>query len=410
MENHPIPQDITGFQFKLIGDMTVKQFAFLAGGIIIGWVIYSLPIIFFIRIPLAGFFAIFGACLAFVPIGGRPMDVMIKNYFKAIFSPTQYFYQKGGGDLLQTQANIASGVSKNQKNDAVGVTREKQLADIIKSLPKGKNKLDQKETVFFQALNNNSGQPVADQAQPAFVGSHAFANQAPPASTSQPQTPVKKTEEHKGEEEINQDLEKTAAVLQQELKAAKAKESADKADTKEYLEAHQKVLDLQKNLNDLLSQKQDLETKLMDLQKELQEKKDTVYSASTASEEPQKETKFVRNIPQGMGKSVGLPTAPEFPNVVTGIIKDPRGNPLPNILVEVKDADGNAVRAFKTNALGQFASATPLANGDYIIEFEDTAAQNRFDTVGFTANGKIILPIEVISVDTREELRRSLFN
>jgi hypothetical protein len=410
MENHPIPQDITGFQFKLIGDMTLKQFAFLAGGIIIGWIIYSLPILIFIRIPLAAFLAILGTCLAFVPIGGRPMDVMIKNYFKAIFSPTQYVYQKGGGDLLQTQANIASGISKNQKGDVVGATREKQLTDIIKSLPKGKNKLDQKETVFFQALNNNSGQPVGDQTQPAFVGPHAFANQAPLAPAVQPKAPVKKIEENRGKEELDEDLKKTAAILEKELQAAKTKELADKVDTKEYLEAHQKVLDLQKNLNDLLSQKQDLETKLMDLQKELQKKTDTVYSASTATSEPQKETKFVRNIPQGMGKSVGLPIAPEFPNVVTGIIKDPRGNPLPNILVEVKDADGNAVRAFKTNALGQFASATPLTNGDYVIEFEDTASQNKFDTVGFKANGEIILPIEVISVDTREELRRSLFN
>jgi hypothetical protein len=111
-----------------------------------------------------------------------------------------------------------------------------------------------------------------------------------------------------------------------------------------------------------------------------------------------------------MAKSVGLPTTPEFPNILTGIIKDARGNPLPNILVEVKDAQGNAVRAFKTNALGQFASATPLVNGDFTIEFEDQNNQHKFDKVGFKANGEIILPIEIISVDKREELRRSLFN
>ncbi len=84
-------------------------------------------------------------------------------------------------------------------------------------------------------------------------------------------------------------------------------------------------------------------------------------------------------------------------------------NPLPNILVEVKDPQGNAVRAFKTNALGQFASATPLTNGNYTIEFDDPKILNKFDKVGFAASGAIILPIEVISVDTREELRRSLF-
>ena len=83
---------------------------------------------------------------------------------------------------------------------------------------------------------------------------------------------------------------------------------------------------------------------------------------------------------------------------------------MPNILVEVKDKEGNAVRAFKTNPLGQFASATPLINGDYVIEFEDPRAQNKFEAVTFKASGEIILPIEIISVDTREELRRSLFN
>ena len=72
-----------------------------------------------------------------------------------------------------------------------------------------------------------------------------------------------------------------------------------------------------------------------------------------------------------------------FPNVITGIVKDPRGNPLANILVEVKDEQGNAVRAFKTNALGQFASATPLSNGSFTIEFDDPREQNKFDTVTF---------------------------
>ena len=111
-----------------------------------------------------------------------------------------------------------------------------------------------------------------------------------------------------------------------------------------------------------------------------------------------------------MTKSVGLPSTPEFPNVISGIVKDPRGNPLANILVEVKDPQGNAVRAFKTNALGQFASATALSNGEYIVDFEDPRGQNKFDSISFKAIGEIILPIEVISVDTREELRRSLFN
>ena len=61
MDNHPIPQDITGFQFKLIGDMTIKQFAYVAGGVIAGWFIYILPVLSLIRIPVALLAAGFGA-------------------------------------------------------------------------------------------------------------------------------------------------------------------------------------------------------------------------------------------------------------------------------------------------------------------------------------------------------------
>jgi hypothetical protein len=156
-------------------------------------------------------------------------------------------------------------------------------------------------------------------------------------------------------------------------------------------------------------QKQQLEEKLTNLEKQMTTQKQPIFSPTVAAEQPQ-QTQFVRSIPQNMTKKVGLVATPEFPNIISGIVKDPRGNPLSNILVEIKDAQGNAVRAFKTNALGQFASATALGNGDYTIEFEDPREQNKFDAVGFKATGEIILPIEVISVDTREELRRSLFN
>jgi hypothetical protein len=110
-----------------------------------------------------------------------------------------------------------------------------------------------------------------------------------------------------------------------------------------------------------------------------------------------------------VSKATCVPAAPGSPNVITGITKDARGNALSNILVEVKDKDDNPVRAFKTNEVGRFASATPLTNGTYAIEFEDPKGQNKFEKITVGVAGQIIAPIEAISVDTREELRRSLF-
>ena len=49
MEQHPIPQQISSYEFKLVGEMTLKQFAKAAGGIIIALVINSAPLVFFIK-------------------------------------------------------------------------------------------------------------------------------------------------------------------------------------------------------------------------------------------------------------------------------------------------------------------------------------------------------------------------
>jgi hypothetical protein len=95
--------------------------------------------------------------------------------------------------------------------------------------------------------------------------------------------------------------------------------------------------------------------------------------------------------------------------LIVGVTKDPRGNALPGILVEIKDKENGPVRAFKTNEFGRFASATPLASGTYSIDFEDPKAQNKFEKMTIVLTGQIIPPIQAISIDTREELRRSLF-
>jgi hypothetical protein len=96
MENHPIPQDVTGFQFKLIGNMTVKQFAYLATGCIFAIILYYAPVFLLLKLFFIPLFAGSGAALAFLPIDGRPLDVMVSQLIKALVSPNQYVYRKVG--------------------------------------------------------------------------------------------------------------------------------------------------------------------------------------------------------------------------------------------------------------------------------------------------------------------------
>lgn len=99
IEQHPIPQDVAGYKFRLIGDMTVKQFIWLAGGIILGLFTYSLPFLpFFFKYPLVAIFVGLGAGIAFLPVEGRPMDKWLIAFIKSVYSPTQYTWQKGASE------------------------------------------------------------------------------------------------------------------------------------------------------------------------------------------------------------------------------------------------------------------------------------------------------------------------
>lgn len=374
MENHPIPQDITGFQFKLIGDMTIKQFAYLATGVVSGWIIFSLPITSFIKLPISGIFILLGVGFAFFSLEGRPMDVMIMNFIRALFSPTQFVYQK-------TDARI-------------------ETPRIIK-MEESKTKIDEKETSLlssFSQLFSHQGTIQKPSAyEPKQILTATFQDQ-------QNQTPKPQPLEEPVEEVQVEELKVEEEKLKKELKKVKEEEEKDKG-TALSESAHQKALELEKLLNETVFQKQQLEEELLNLRRRLEESGKQVFKVSEATEESQN----VRSVPPSLGIAVGLPITSEYPNIVSGIIKDPRGNPLGNILVEVKDKEGNPVRAFKTNPLGQFSASTPLTNGVYRIEFEDPQSKNKFEVIEFEAKGDVILPIEVVSIDTREELRQELF-
>jgi hypothetical protein len=52
MIQHSIPQDITGYKFHLIGNMTLKQFGELAAGSIIAFIVYKSNLVDIVKWPL----------------------------------------------------------------------------------------------------------------------------------------------------------------------------------------------------------------------------------------------------------------------------------------------------------------------------------------------------------------------
>jgi len=361
MDNHPIPQDVTGFQFKLIGNMTVKQFAYLAIGVIIAAVIYKMPVNFLIRFPFCAFFALLGTGLAYLPVSGRPMDLMIGNYIKALFRPTQFIYEKAGGQIyFPNKMQFTSIKTLGQHKIDFSLLPKDKLKIYLESLDtKPKNKADEKENNFLMSVDNLATNNISYQTSPQPNLIQQTYSPTPLDNSPQMKTPPLKPEKA---------VAPQPAVIKQPTPSI------------------------------------EIPTK-----SEVQQSASFTKVVTKMRPSPEELKKNIKPMSKGFNKTIGMPNVPSSPNLITGITKDARGNDLSNILVEVKDKDGNPVRAFKTNEFGRFASATPLMNGTYTIEFEDPKGQNRFGKIAVNAIGQIILPIEAISIDMREELRMSLF-
>jgi len=94
MEQHAIPQQISSYEFKLVGEMTLKQFLKAAVGVILAILINATKMVGIIKWPLMILSAGGGLLLAFVPFEDRPLETWIKAFVKSIYSPTVYTYKK----------------------------------------------------------------------------------------------------------------------------------------------------------------------------------------------------------------------------------------------------------------------------------------------------------------------------
>lgn len=273
MDQHPVPQNISSYEFRLVGDMTLKQFFQLAGGVIGGVIIYRLPLPFFLKYPLAGLSILLGVMLAFVPVSGRPFSQWIVAFIRAVYSPTEYQWAESPQPATPSpQPTITT--------STLPLSRPSTL-DLIES---------QLVARFSQIFTNPSTlfSPLPSKIQP---------------TTPSPQPPIT----------IN--YEPTNPVPQ---------------------------------------------------------------PPTTINHQP--------------STNNSLPS-PDRPNLLAGQVLDPAGLYLEGVILELSDAAGLPVRALRTNKLGQFMTATPLASGSYTLSAEKEGFT--FPPLSLQVENKIIPPITI---------------
>ncbi len=407
MEQHPVPQNVTTFQFRLIGDMTLKQFGYLAGGAILAFISYKLPLPFFFTWPLTVLFGFGGIGFAFIPIEERPMDVWVLSFIKSIYAPTQFVWHRApptpeptvsAAQPQSTSTNLSS------KKYVVQIPTLTPPPNTTAATLQGfyapapvvvkKSFLDDMfswiDTLFASKPPKTNVQKI--QTSPAVVSSPAPLVQQAPKQEEKPK--VVTTEPPKTNPEL--------AALQQKVSSLQSELSGK-------TQAEVRVLELQKEMADVVRQKREAEEKLVSLNKQSLKQPATqqpLRAAGVVAPPPSGPT--VKVIMPESATRAGLPRLTTFPNVVTGIVKDNQGGLLPGVLVTVQDKEGVPLRALKTNKLGQFAASTQLPNGVYVIEIEDPRGRYLFDRAQITLNGTIMPAIEIAAKSKREIDRENL--
>lgn len=346
MGPHPIPQNVTSFQFHLVGDMTLKQFLYLAAGAGLAYLLFvffspAYPIIVW---PLILISASMGAAFAFLPVGSRPLDRWLLAFLKAVYSPTKRAWKKN---------------NKNFKEDPLFSSR---LITYLSSL--------QPVTTTDYRLPTTAATPQAEAGRPK--------SEVTPPIADLPTT----AELGKTVDLARQAQNLQLKILQNERTLNQIKAEAQKP-TNIPIDYSQQVNKIIADLQTLVSQASNIRYQL-----DAVTKPETVQQTTAIPAAALKEKIKVIIPAKPRQTQLALTT---FPNVINGIARDKTGSYLEGVVAVIYDKEGMPVRALKTNKLGQFTGSTPLPNGTYTLELEKENLN--FDVLQMELSGQVLPPL-----------------
>ena len=217
MENtekaHAVPQNIMSVEFKLIGDLSLKQFVFIAVPLTLGFIMYVFHVNNYITLVFTGFLLLIALFIDFVPIDDRPLDDLIVNFLIAIKNPTQRVWRKNPEfpNILKIpkmlipqekkdneiatfmyQSPIDSNLNSPSSSDASKFLdqREKVLIDNIDKLNDSLNSIPAGNSMVSPSINNNiPTQSPGVNMNPPFVNPSSKINSNNPQNDGNSQSP-----------------------------------------------------------------------------------------------------------------------------------------------------------------------------------------------------------------------------
>lgn len=402
MERHSVPQNIMDVEFKLFGAFTIKQFAYLAAGIVVSLLIFFTPIPGILKMILIAFSSLMGMFLGLVRINGQASTVFVANFIAALFSTQTRLWNKeaktpkileeskavvnprDAEKLMEAQRSVSRAakllpleqlVEEGEDNE-LDIIEDTRLSEIEKHFdfavedlkkqtkrvdevkrpatpPKPQPKVDVKTEppamVQFDPDADNLAGSIANkelEGEP-IIRTNKYANMfkqmqsrqnRPIAGQGQTNEPPQQQEPVTTQDSVEQPADQTQQTVQKQEPQINQAEQ----------EMQQQNEAVQQEINSEVQEEKQPEPKREEVQETVQQEEQKVVQ----EEQPKQPV-----IPAG-----------RKPNIIAGVVVDKSDKPIAHAVIEIKDQKEHLIRKQTATANGTFSLNTPLENGTYHID------------------------------------------
>lgn len=454
-KQHPIPQNVMDVEFKLIGDLTVRQFSYLVvfGILILITAKTGLPGIF--KYPILLIETLAGLGFAFFPMNDITLDKWVINYINAIKNPRlrvwkhkiniPSFFTLDTTKRVQNTSNLPTQNQRRVNIDDFFADQKTKAPSQNQQDFEDESDLNTKEQEFFTKLGVETKNTNPSEVKPSpaihfdeLESKQQFVSHTSPVTSTQ--TPIAISNKTKPEnkiqikvnykdnlEEMNQLKDKLIKEIEKnKYKIIEGKEESFKDNIELKNLGNQIVYDEPLSQNTTMGTASTTTTPgriITEQSSEDAPKPKTPSETQTEKQKPPEEKKVAPTTKPEKSESIfsnfmhslssnkaneeeqvpevkltipkpKVTVSQSKKNIISGTAEDKLGNLLPDCIIIIKDSDNEPVRALKTNNLGQFETATSIENAEYKIE--GIKEGYKFTPVPVSALGNNLDPVKLI--------------
>lgn len=380
MQEHPVPQNVTGYEFHLIGQMTLKQFMEIAGGVLLAVIINLTNLPTFIKYPIMVIVGFAGAILAFVPLEGRPLDRWFFAFIRSIYQPTLFYWKKTSAVPPVFTYTPPQNLDTTPQVDYTPI-RQARVQEFIHTVssPKPQQATDEDSVAATAVLSLFSSPDLpaitSEPIETVIPRSNPVVVLSPPDASSVSSVP---TAPQQMGHILEMEVEQPPAITQPTPLSPQGNNLPTPGGI---VPQTGPIGYAQKNGVEIpVSVPAAQPTQVFDAQ------------LSSVQSPMVKVTREPITKPAQVLTGFPFPNKPTEPNVVAGMVVNLEGKIIEGAIVTIlRQADRTPVRAMKTNTLGQFAVVTALDSGEYLITIEKEGYG--FDIYSLHIDNKVLEPI-----------------